>query len=105
MVLSARPEVNVEAGCRREEVGAGEVQLLWRSSLDLVIVPTLPDLGSGCTDRCIGRETQVLPWQPPALLLRDVNLLASLEAAFASRRWGVLAGDAPRRLHCGEVPP
>lgn len=46
-VLSARPEVAVEAGCRHEKrLAEGKVQLLWLPSLGLVIVPELPDPGS-----------------------------------------------------------
>ena len=55
-VLSARPEVAVETGCRHEKrLAEVKVQLLRLPSLGLVIDPELPDPGLECENRSGGK--------------------------------------------------
>ena len=55
-VLSARPEVAVETGCRHEKrLAEVKVQLLRLPSLGLVIDPELPDPGLECENRSRGK--------------------------------------------------
>ena len=101
-VLSARPEVAVETGCRHEKrLAEVKVQLLRLPSLGLVIDPELPDPGLECENRSRGKPRYHYGNRQPSGRVTSPLSLSRLGAASEGGSWGVLEEGAPRLLQCG----